>query len=180
MPDLDIDLPLLLERRAGQVRPPALSGLRQRSRRCRQRRAVAVTLTLTLVTVPVVLQLPGSKGPGTAQVATEPRATLDLYLQSGVDRRQAAPRTTGAPVLHVHVVSATVTKDRGTGAVQLVLSLKPSDQAAFTAFGPGDQVALVVNRGCSARRCSKPTSRGTCRSTGPSRRCGRRRTWLTS
>lgn len=145
MPDLDAHLPELLTYEAALVRIPPLEGLRTRSRQRRQRRAAAFSLLAVLAAVPLVVTLTYQQHLRTEQVAVRPATTLDAYPQQRVDENAppSSLRTSGSPVLHLHVRSAAVSSSP-EGAV-LDLLLEPASARDVAAIPAGTQVAFTVD-----------------------------------
>jgi hypothetical protein len=142
MTDLRLDLPALLAREEGSVLVPELSELRVRSRRRRQRHGAGLFAALALTGGLVLGSLPGNSSDRVG-IASAPLITLDLYPQARLN--PPTLRTSGDPVLHLHVVRAEVTRDPLTGAVAVVLGLDPASQKEFSAIGPGQQAAFVID-----------------------------------
>ncbi len=137
------DLASLLDRESAGVKVPAFDAIVRRSRRRRQRRLAAGVALVLAVGAPISIALDRGQAPVVERVAQGPKVTLDAYLQDPQRRTGSAIRISGEPVVHLHVEQVTV--QRGVAdEVQLSMTLAPSDQAAFTAFGPGDVVAFVV------------------------------------
>ena len=145
MPDLDAHLPELLTHEAAFVRVPPLEGLRTRSRHRRQRRAAALSLLAVVAAVPLALTLTQHQPRRSGQLAVRPFTTLDAYPQQSVEQ-SASPsslRTSGSPVLHLHVRSAGVSSSPD-GPV-LDVHLDAAGALDLAAVPAGTQVAFTVD-----------------------------------
>ena len=142
MSDLQTDLPELLAREARVVLVPPLSGIRARSRHRRQRRGAALAGALAVIAAFTFLNLPAG-GSHLEQTADGPHVTLDLYPQARPN--PATLRTSGDPVLHLTVVRAEVIREPPADQVVVILGFDAASQKEFSAIGPGQQVAFVVD-----------------------------------
>jgi preprotein translocase subunit SecD len=88
----------------------------------------------------VITSVPGNSR--SDQVAASTMTTLDLYPQSKPN--PVTLRTSGNPVLHLTVVRAEVISD-SHDQFTLIFGFDAASQKEFSAIGPGQQVAFVVD-----------------------------------
>jgi hypothetical protein len=132
LPDL-AQLPVLV---------PPLEGIRKRSRHRRQRRASIGSAALVAVVALGALGLSGGGHEEQVRYSDSPGYTLDVYPQG--TGSEPSIRTSGDPVLHLHIVHAIAQVDE-VGQPEVLCIPDDAGRAAFAAVDPGQEIAFVVN-----------------------------------